>query len=72
MQENLWNRFEVFSTTDDDNDDDNDSKLAKSDNIITEAFLRNDDVRKRKKIQKSCITSKNKNITQEEWHTNRP
>ena len=54
------NRFEVFSTTDDDDDDDDDnSKSGKSDNIITEESLTNDDVRNRKnKIQKSCITNR--------------
>ena len=54
---NCSNRFEVFSTTDD--DDDNDSKSGKSDNIIVEESLTNDDVRNRKnKIQKSCITNR--------------
>ena len=49
---NCSNRFEVFSTTDDDGD--NDSKTGKSDNIITEESSTNDDVRNRKnKIQKS-------------------
>ena len=54
------NRFEVFSTTDDDDDDDDDnSKSGKSDNVITEEYLTNDDVRNRKvKIQKSCITNR--------------
>ena len=55
---NCSNRFEIFSTT----DDDDDSKSGKSDNIITEESLTNDDVRKRKnKIQKSCITNKKQN-----------
>ena len=54
---NCSSRFEVFSTTDD--DDDNDSKSGKSDNIITEDSLTNDDVSNRKnKIQKSCITNR--------------
>ena len=64
---NCRNRFEIFSTTDDDND--NDSKSGKSDNIVTEESLTNDDVRNREnKIQKSCITNRNhekkKNTTQ--------
>ena len=50
------NRFEVFSTTDDDDDD---SKSGKSDNIITEKSLTNDDVSNWKnKTQKSCITNR--------------
>ena len=42
---NCSNSFEVFSTTD---DDDNDSKSSKSDNIITEESLANDNVSNRK------------------------
>ena len=69
---NCSNRFEVFSTTDD--DDDNDSKSGKSDNIVTEESLANDDVSNRKiKIQKSCITNrkqkKQQHTIQEERHT---
>ena len=71
---NCSNRFEVFSTTN--NDDDNDSKSEKSDNIITEESLTNDDVSNRKnKIQKSCITDRKhtkKHTIQEEQHTVRP
>ena len=49
---NCRNRFEVFSTTDDDNN--NDSKSGKSDNIISEESLTNDDVSNRKnKTQKT-------------------
>ena len=59
---NCSNRFEVFSTTDD--DDDNDSKSGKSDNIVTEESLANDDVSNRKiKIQKSCITNRKQKKT---------
>ena len=54
---NYSNCFEVFSTTE--NDDDNDSESEKSENIITEESLTNDDVRNRKnKIKKSCITNR--------------
>ena len=54
---NYSNCFEVFSTTE--NDDDNDSESEKSENIITEVSLTNDDVRNRKnKIKKSCITNR--------------
>ena len=42
--------FQVFSATDD--DDDNDSKSGKSDKIITEESLTNDDVRNREKNRK--------------------
>ena len=51
------NRFEVFATTDND-DDDNDSKSGKSEKIVSKEFLRNDDVKNRKKIQVSCITNR--------------
>ena len=70
---NCSNCFEVFSTTD--NDNDNDSKSGKSDNIITEESLTNDDVSNRKnKKQKNCITNRKhkKNTIQEERHTVRP
>ena len=55
---NNSNHFEVLSITDDDDDDDNDSKSGKLENTITEEFLTNDDVRNKKKIQRSCITNR--------------
>ena len=51
------NRFEVLATTDND-DNDNDSKSGKSEKIVSKEFLRNDDVKNRKKIQVSCITNR--------------
>ena len=56
------NRFEVLATTDND-DDDNDSKLGKSEKIMSKVFLRNDDVKNGKKKQVSCIPTDNTKTT---------